>query len=534
MALLWFRKGLRLHDNPSLEAACHGSRNVYPVFVLDPWFLAPDPSAPSPGSARVGINRIQFLLESLQDLDRNLSSRGSKLLLVHGNPIQVIPELLDKWRIRKLCFEFDTEPYALDRDAKIKEHAKDKGIELHCSVSHTIFNPDLLIAKNGGKAPLTFQSFCKNLVPATKPIGNGPSSIPPTGDLHGIKVVPVPTLEELGYTDFHEDFSPFRGGETVGLTRLEDSLANEKWVCEFEKPKGDPTAFIKPATTVLSPYLKFGCLSSRLFYSRVKEVYSRAKSFTSPPVSLEAQLLWREFFYTAAYATANFDKMVGNPTCKQIPWKDDDELLSAWRDGRTGYPWIDAAMTQLRKWGWMHHLARHAVACFLTRGDMFVYWEKGRDVFDRLLIDADWSINNGNWLWLSASAFFNQYHRIYSPITFAKKYDRQGNYIKHFLPVIKDMPQEFIYEPWKAPVEIQRKAKCIIGKDYPTPVLDHAVASKICRERMGAAYALSKSSHGNVSQEQVDELQDTLTDVPTSSTSKNKRQKQSRITDYSA
>ncbi|CAI5998776.1 unnamed protein product [Closterium sp. NIES-64] len=149
------------------------------------------------------------------------------------------------------------------------------------------------------------------------------------------------------------------------------------------------------------------------------------------------QLLWREFFYTAAYGTPNFDRMQGSSICRQIPWKADPELLVAWRDAKTGFPWIDAIMVQLRQWGWMHHLARHCVACFLTRGDLLVHWELGRDVFDRLLVDSDWAINNGNWLWLSASAFFSQYHRIYSPVTFGKKYDPSGKFIRHFLPVLK-------------------------------------------------------------------------------------------------
>eukprot|EP01018_Ginkgo_biloba_P022047 Gb_03016 [translate_table: standard] len=123
-------------------------------------------------------------------------------------------------------------------------------------------------------------------------------------------------------------------------------MVSYKWVAGFEKPKGDPTAFLKPATTVLSPYLKFGCLSSRLFYQHLQDVYRKVKTHTMPPVSLEGQLLWREFFYTVAYGTTNFDQMKGNPICRQIPWNNDDRLLAAWRDGQTGYPWIDAVMVQ--------------------------------------------------------------------------------------------------------------------------------------------------------------------------------------------
>nr|QXF69111.1 6-4 photolyase [Pohlia nutans] len=509
-SLMWFRKGLRLHDNPALLRACQGASHVYPVFVLDPWFLAPDPTAPSPGSKVAGVNRIRFLLQSLENLDANLRQHGSRLLLLHGNPATVIPALLTKWQINELCYEFDTEPYAQSRDAEIKKLASKSGVEVFSPVSHTLFNPVDTIQKNGGTAPLTYQAFCKVIGTPPAPVA-APSQIPsPSEDLNNVEIVAIPTLEDLGYINLDEEFSPHPGGETEALRRLDDSLADQKWVCDFEKPKGDPTAFMKPATTVLSPYLKFGCLSCRLFYQRLQAVYSQSKKYSKPPVSLEGQLLWREFFYTAGYGTQNFDRMQGNPICKQIPWKDDDGLLSAWRDGRTGHPWIDAAMVQLRKWGWMHHLARHAVACYLTRGDLFVYWERGRDVFDRLLIDSDWAINNGNWLWLSASAFFHQYHRIYSPVTFAKKYDPDGRYVKHFLPVLKDMPKQYIYEPWTAPLAVQKKANCIIGVDYPRPIVDHAIANKECRERMGQAYALSKEAGGHPKQEQVDELHDRL------------------------
>jgi len=140
--------------------------------------------------------------------------------------------------------------------------------------------------------------------------------------------------------------------------------------------------------------------------------------------------MWREFFYTAGAYTPNFDKMEGNPICKQIPWESKPEHLNAWKEARTGFPYIDAIMTQLKTEGWIHHLARHSVACFLTRGDLWVSWEHGQKVFEELLLDADWSLNAGNWMWLSASAFFHQYFRVYSPVAFGKKTDKHGDYIK--------------------------------------------------------------------------------------------------------
>ena len=143
--------------------------------------------------------------------------------------------------------------------------------------------------------------------------------------------------------------------------------------------------------------------------------------------TLEGQLLWREFWYlTACNTPGHFDSMLANPICRQIDWDSNPELLAAWRAGETGFPWIDAVMAQLRQEGWIHHLARHAVACFLTRGDLYQSWEAGAKVFDHQLLDADWSLNTCNWLWLSASAFYHTYFRCYSPVAFPKKYDKKG------------------------------------------------------------------------------------------------------------
>lgn len=151
-------------------------------------------------------------------------------------------------------------------------------------------------------------------------------------------------------------------------------------------------------------------------------------------------------------------------------------------------------MSQLRTEGWMHHLARHLVACFLTRGDLWVSWELGRDVFEKYLVDADWSINNFSWHWLSCSAFFHQYFRCYGPTTFFKKTDPEGAYIRKHLPILNKYPDKYIYEPWMAPSHVQEAAGCIVGKDYPGRIVDHAKVNKINMGKMKKAFADAKSS----------------------------------------
>ncbi|KAG2432367.1 hypothetical protein HYH02_012940 [Chlamydomonas schloesseri] len=488
-SIIWFRKGLRLHDNPALLEACKDAKHVYPVFVLDPHFL-------QQSSYKVSVNRYNFLLESLEDLHRSFQARGSRLLVLRGKPEEVFPRVFQEWGVTQLCFEHDTEPYAKVRDAAVRKLATEAGVEVVAPVSHTLYDTDMLVARNGGSAPLTMQSFTKlvdRVGDPPAPAPDPPAAIPPPApDMPSAApaATGVPTWQEVGFKEAPRTI--FKGGETEALARLEASFKDPKWVAGFQKPDTDPSAWEKPATTVLSPYLKFGCLSPRLFHARLLEVYRKHPAHSQPPVSLRGQLLWREFFYTVGSTTPNFHRMAGNPVCKQIDWDDNPEFLAAWREARTGFPWIDAIMTQLVQWGWMHHLARHSVACFLTRGDLYVSWERGMEVFEEHLIDQDHYLNAANWMWLSASAFFSQYFRVYSPVVFGKKYDPQGRFIRKFLPVLKDMPAKYIYEPWTAPLEVQRKAGCVIGKDYPAPIVDHGVASKACIGRIAAAYRRSK------------------------------------------
>lgn len=238
-------------------------------------------------------------------------------------------------------------------------------------------------------------------------------------------------------------------------------------------------------------------------YAEMKGKHSEA------PVSLEGQIMFRDFFHCAQTGTPNFQRIRGNPLCKFLDWdlinqydekgeqlldlvitednKDAWDRFIAWKEGRTGYPWIDAQMRRLRLEGWMHHLGRHSVACFLTR-QMYISWERGAEVFDSYLVDWDPASNSANWMWLSSSAFFSQYHRMYSPIAFGQKWDKQGDFIRRYVPELKDFPAKYVYSPWLAPTEVQKKAKCIIGQDYPRPIVDDKESKANGLARVKRAY----------------------------------------------
>lgn len=212
----------------------------------------------------------------------------------------------------------------------------------------------------------------------------------------------------------------------------------------------------------------------------------------------------------------------GNPHCRFVPWHlpsrrdpdtgpalasgeyhvdspEADAWFRRWRDGVTGFPWIDALMRQLRAEGWIHHLGRHAVACFLTRGGCYVDWERGADVFEEWLLDHEPACNAGNWQWVSCTAFFAQYFRCYSPVSFGQKWDKDGAFVRRWVPELAQLDARYIYEPWKAPLQDQKRAGVRVtgdglsGRDegtYPKPMFDFAERRAVCIEAMKKAYAV--------------------------------------------
>lgn len=421
------------------------------------------------------------------------------MYVLRGTAKNRLPKIFENWRVTTITYEIEIEPFNRRRDFLAKVIADKHNVKIEEFHSHTVYNPYVVLQRNNSEVPMQMQKFLllveRMHVPEPEELesmdfleAHGKPE-PDEDELENENFYDVPALDEWDVDESQMEPTKYAGGEDVGLKRLDDSMRDTKWVCEFEKPKTAPNS-IRPSTTVLSPYLTFGCLSSRLFHQRLSEVLRQGKKYSKPPVSLMGQLMWREFYYTAAAAEDNFDKMVGNSLCRQIPWNRDKRLLDAWAYGRTGYPFIDAIMRQLRQEGWIHHLARHAVACFLTRGDLWQSWEDGQRVFEELLLDADWALNAGNWMWLSASAFFYQYFRVYSPVAFGKKTDPRGDFIRKYCPELKHFPSDMIYEPWKASRGEQKQYKCTIGKDYPERIVIHENVIGENKGRMAKAYKI--------------------------------------------
>jgi len=498
--IYWFRKCLRLHDNEPLLRLAQQTTPLLPIFIFDSKFL---PETRDSGDqedctgALSGQNQFQFLLECLTDLDDQLQAMGSKLcVFLNRTTEDVFQHLVTTFDVQALHYAKDSEPFAQIRDATVTQLMEESGVVVSSSwAGHTLVDLDEMKDHWDGKVPKAYKSYWPVVETLTVPASvELVTAVPPlpaldlllvNGDASNLCET-VPTLTELGFPPLVKH-SPFYGGERQGLERMEAKLSNTSWVCGFEKPKTSP-ASLQPSTTVLSPYLTLGCVSARYFYHQIQEVY-RNNKHTKPPMSLHGQLYFREWFYYLSYTVPNFDKMEGNPLCLQVDWEMDAAKIQQFKEGRTGLPWIDAAMRQLREEGWIHHLARHAVACFFTRGQLYQHWEEGKKIFAEYLLDGDYALNAANWMWLSCSAFFTAYFRVYGVESFPKKYDKAGVYVKKYCPELRNMPSKYIYCPWDAPLHVQQEAKCIIGVDYPHPMVDYKEAKQECMPKMKAAYA---------------------------------------------
>jgi len=432
------------------------------------------------------------------------------LIVLRGSPSEILELLFKSNRFENLFFEKDTEPYAISRDGDINEICIKNKIKSKTFLGHTLYDPEEVRKFNKGLCPASYGKFISIIesLPKISDCARDPEkgeiiNFPNLKNFLEKEIkykgkIEIPELDELtdkeGKKINEKPGHIYEGGETKGLETMFRYLSDKKKAAEFLKPNTSPAAFDPASTTTLSPYLKFGSVSIKRFYFELKKVLKEYKGkISQPPMSLLGQIYWREFFYTNSSLRKNFHEMKNNSSCKEVDWilqeypfsnkkeisareKIGEKNFLAWKEGCTGYPWIDAMMIQLNKEGWIHHLGRHCVACFLTRGDLYVSWERGMEVFDELLLDADYALNAGNWLWLSGSSiFFTAYFRIYSPVAFGKKYDPNGNFIRKYIPKLKDFPKEYIYEPWKAPLAVQQKLKCIIGVDYPERIVIHEV-----------------------------------------------------------
>jgi deoxyribodipyrimidine photo-lyase len=451
-ALWWIRRDLRLTDNQALAAAQAEADQVVPVFVFDPKLL---------GSSYVGEKRVAFLLAALRRLEEDLRQLKSQLVIRHGDPTEALTSLVRDVGATKIFAEADYSPFARQRDTKIAEKLP---LELHGGL--TVFPPNVVL-KDDGSPYTVFTPYSR----AWKEIPRPQEIIPKPERISTPTSIPSDKIPE---TPVFSTAIPFPAGEAEAQRRLE-AFVNGSGVFKYGELRNRMDL---DGTSRLSPYLRFGMLSAR---QAVLASQSALEAATSQQARQGAvtwlnELIWREFYVSVLFhfpwaRTSNFRQKYDD-----FPWDNNQANFNAWSAGKTGYPIVDAAMRQLVQSGWMHNRARMIVASFLVK-HLLIDWRWGERFFMQHLIDGDPAANNGGWQWTAGSGTdAAPYFRIFNPMLQSQKFDPNGAYIRRWVPELGKVPEKFIHSPWTMPLAEQRRVGCLIGKDYPAPIVDHKEA----------------------------------------------------------
>ncbi|MBL8515394.1 MAG: deoxyribodipyrimidine photo-lyase [Betaproteobacteria bacterium] len=497
--LFWFRRDLRDHDNAGLYHALKDSDAVWCVFIFDTEILDALPSRRD--------RRVEFIHGSVIELDAALRKQGGGLIARHARAREAIPALAAELGVEAVYANHDYEPAAISRDAAVADALKPQGIALKTFKDTVIFEKNEVTTQSGG----TFSVFTpyKNawlkkldagggFFQRAYPVEKHAKSLarPPSGG--------IPTLANLGFESANialpeheaEEASRrvrLRRPEAVPRTFSERALGimpgmtgAKALVEDFVKRIGDyKAARDYPAVkgvSHLSVHNRFGTVSIRELVTHA--LHGKGEG----AATWLSELVWRDFYFQILWHHPHVVESAFKREYDAIRWPNDNTLFAAWCEARTGYPIVDAAMRQINQTGYMHNRLRMIAASFLTK-DLHIDWRWGEKYFADNLNDFDLAANNGGWQWAASSGCDAQpYFRIFNPVTQSERFDPRGEFIRRYLPELAKVPDKYIHAPWTLPPLEQQAAGCVIGKDYPAPVVDHALA----RKRTLALYAVVK------------------------------------------
>jgi len=457
----WFRKDLRLMDNPSLSNAAESGHPVLAVYILedgssDPWALG--------NAAR------WWLHHSLTALDKSLKEFGNRLILRRGRPCEVLKDLVIETGAEAVYSTRLTEPHAVKVDSEVTDTLDELGVGFRLFYGNLLFPPKSITTKKGDpfKMFTPFYKACMKELPLS-------SSLHIPKKLTGLrKSVKSDSLDQWKLLPTKPDWSAgwldkWTPGEQGALLRLDSFLENSAMVYETQRNRPDIEG-----TSKLSPHLSFGEISAKTCWNR----FSRNPELSSENdiESFFRQIIWREFSKHLLYHWPTFPEKPFRKEFERFPWTRDKEALNLWQKGLTGYPIVDAGMRELWANGWMHNRVRMIAASFLVK-HLLIPWQDGASWFWDTLVDADLANNSVSWQWVAgcgvdAVPFF----RIFNPIVQGQKFDQNGIYVRHWVPELANLPNSYIHQPWTAPRHMLEGSGIRLGKNYPSPIVDHAVA----------------------------------------------------------
>lgn len=486
--LFWHRRDLRLTDNTGLTAAVALGPAVTGVYVLDPALITPPPELPPMAPAR-----LWFLVETLTELQQRWCDAGSRLLVLAGDPVLLLPRLAALLDAPSVVWSRDVEPYARERDRQVARALQADGRKLLVDWDQVLVAPELL--KTGGGDPYrVYGPFLRNwrgqverLAPSTREAPQGLEDLAEPlrlrinaeeDDLGRLCAEGQRELERLrtdhGFAG--ADLCPCRPGETAAADQL--ALFADGPLLGYEPDRNFPGM---PGTSYLSAALSVGTVSPRQAWcaAQTAKTLVRSDEQLHAITVWEQELGWREFYQQALF---HFPELANGPYREQwrrFPWENNEDWFAFWKEGQTGMPIIDAAMRQLNQTGWMHNRCRMIVASFLVK-DLICDWRWGERAFMELEVDGDLAANNGGWQWSASSGMDPKPLRIFNPATQATKFDAEGDYIRRWLPELRHVNTKDL---------LSGEIGALERRGYPEPLINH----KTQQARFKALYAGLKS-----------------------------------------
>ena len=438
--LFIFRRDLRIVDNHGLHLLFQHCKNIYTIFIFTPEQV-------SKANDYKSNNAVQFMIESLEDLKKNIMEKGGKLYTFYGSNEKVVKECIKELKIDLVCFNLDITPYARERDKEIIQLCEDNKTYVTYDWDYYILEPNQIVS--GAGTP--YQKFTPYYESAKKISVDVP-----------LKSVSYPFIKsskkmvyEISLQDAFQKFVTkenadliVHGGRTNALKTLKTALKTQK---HYSQTHND----LSKNTTLLSAYIKFGCVS-------IREVYYAFKGNHD----LIRQLYWRDFYSQIMYHFPRVLDHALKPNYNKIKWPKNEKWFKAWTQGLTGFPVVDAGMRQLITTGWLHNRSRLIVASFLVK-TLLINWKKGEKFFAQQLVDYDPANNNGNWEWIMGGGADSQpFFRIFNPWEQGKHFDPECVYIKEWIPELRDLDPKVIHQ-WDTEWENYKSI------DYVKPICDY-------------------------------------------------------------
>ena len=461
-ALVWFRRDLRDFDHAALHHALRRARQVVCAFVFEREILdaLPDPAD----------RRVAFVHASVVALQRALEARGGGLVVRHGVARDEIVELAGEIGADALFFNHDDDPAALARDAAVAAALGQRGIAVHDYKDVVIFERDEVLTAAGTPFSV-FTPYKSAWLKALTPYQLQAYPVERYAERLASLSSAIPTLEALGFVAVDLCALKLPAGMAGGAQLFADFLER---IDRYHEARDFPAL---KGPSYLSVHLRFGTVSIRQLAAAAWQRGGRgAQTWLS-------ELIWRDFYHQILWHRP--DVAAGHafkPQYDALPWPNPPGHFEAWCEARTGYPLVDAAMRQLNQTGYMHNRLRMVTASFLSK-DLLVDWRRGERYFADKLIDFDLAANSGGWQWAASVGCDAQpWFRIFNPVTQSEKFDAAGRFIRRYLPEFAQVPDRYVHAPWKMPADEQKRAGCAIGRDYPAPIVDHAVQRALALE----------------------------------------------------